>query len=221
MAAGERDLYVLALAEAGLPRSLQILGRQLRVVRLGQICAVVRPHEGPPERSTGALQEQHAIVLQLAARSNALLPARFGSVVDARSLRATVARHRAAIADALALVRGRQQMTVRVFGSPVADKPPEIRTAGGTAFLESLRARAHYMPGEVPIIQAVVGDLPSAERVAVGEGKLRVTVYHLVPREAIEAYRRKAAELSSRLEPYEVMITGPWPAFAFTPEPFS
>jgi hypothetical protein len=218
MAAGEAPLYLYALADERLPRRLHIERHVLRVLRVGQVHAVVEPHDGRVDAVPETLQEQHAIVVRLAARSNALLPARFGSVLGERLLRSTLAQHQAEIIGALALVRGRAQMTIRVFGAPDAGRPPEVRTAGGAAFLESRRARARHVPGEVGIIRAVLGDIASAERIELGIGTLRVTVCHLVAHDALETYRRRAAGLPARLGQHQVMVTGPWPVFAFAPD---
>ena len=59
-----------------------------------------------------------------------------------------------------------------------------------------------------------------AERVAAGERRRLVTLFHLVPHEGLEAYRRQASSLQGLLRPLTVTVTGPWPAFAFGPELF-
>jgi hypothetical protein len=146
------------------------------------------------------------------------LPARFGSLVDEESLRAAVAEHQTELLEALTLVRGRQQMTVRVFGAPAEPiREPGVPTTG-TQFLETRRARAHYVPPEAETIRSVLGRFAAAERVEPGERGLRVTVFHLVPRDELNAYREQASVLQSRLAPHQVTVTGPWPAFAFGPK---
>lgn len=218
MSAGERTLYVYALTEPGMPRRVQILGHALRILTIGQVQVVVEYHEERPEATTESLREQHAVVVELDSRSNALLPARFGTVLRERALRSTVSEHEAEILQALARVRGRQQMTVRVFGAPDTARPVDDRTSTGTAFLESRRFRAHYIPAEAATIRTLIGALATAERVEAGERGLRVTVFHLVARQAVEAYRRQAEALHPALAPHEVTVTGPWPPFAFSPE---
>jgi hypothetical protein len=110
---------------------------------------------------------------------------------------------------------------VRVFGPPDETRPVIERGASGTAFLESRRAQVRHEPAEVATTRRVLDGLPAAERVEVGQGHgLRVTVFHLVDRTRDREYLARAATLQSQLEPYRVTVTGPWPAFAFTPELF-
>ncbi len=217
--AGDRELYVYALAEPGMPQRQRILGHALRTLPIGQVHVVVARRSERPEATTDALREQHAIVMALAARSNALLPARFGSVIGGAALRSKVTAQQSEILRALALVRGRSQMTVRVFGTP--DRSQRAgRTSTGTAFLESRRELARYIPAEVASIREALGEIVKAERVEPGERGVRVTVLHLVARGTIETYRRRAEALQLTLAPHRVRVTGPWPAFAFAPELF-
>jgi Gas vesicle synthesis protein GvpL/GvpF len=225
MSAGARELYVYAIAGAGLPPTLRVHGHSLRTLAMGQVHTVVEARRGRAEPTTESLQEQHAIVVHLAERVGALLPVRFGSVLSGAALRAIVAEHEPQILQALALVLGRWQMTVRVFGPPDSSMPAVERGSTGTAFLESRRALAHHVPAEAATISRVLGTLAADERMALGQpGGLRVTLFHLVDREKIETYRERAASLQSTLEPtlerVKVTVTGPWPAFAFAPELF-
>jgi Gas vesicle synthesis protein GvpL/GvpF len=218
MGRGERELYVYAITEPGLPRRLRILGHSLHVLPVERVQVVVERRRSPADASPEILQEQHSIVVALAGRSGALLPARFGSLVDEESLRAMVVEHQPGLVEALNLVRGRQQMTVRVFGAPAAPPPEPGPPTTGTKFLEARRARAHYVPPEAETIRDVLGGFAAAERVEPGERGLRVTVFHLVPHDRLNAYRDRASVLQSQLAPYQVTVTGPWPAFAFVPE---
>jgi hypothetical protein len=59
-----------------------------------------------------------------------------------------------------------------------------------------------------------------AERIASGERSGLVTVFHLVPLEKLDSYRRRASGLQSMLPRHAVTVTGPWPVFAFVPELF-
>lgn len=221
MAAGEPDLYVYALAAHGLPQRMRILGRSLRALPLGPADAVVERRAARPAAEIDALEHQHAIVRRLAARSAALLPARFGTQTTGPRLREIAMEHATEISSALGRVRGRVQMTVRVFGRPDEAGPVEER-GSGTAYLRSRRARAAYVPGEVLAIrQAMTGldTLDMEERVETSErAPLRVTLYHLILAGDLERYRERASGLQETLAPHQVTVSGPWPAFAFSPE---
>jgi hypothetical protein len=213
----ERELYVYAVSDPGLPSRLRLLGRSLFTLRVGQMQLVVERRPSRSDPTIEGLQEQHAIVVQLAKRYPALLPARFGSTMTEASLRETIARHEAELRQALDLVRGRQQMTVRVFGTGERADAVPTPAPTGTAFLEGRRDRAHRVLPEVETIRRRLSRFVAAERVEAGDGGLRLTVLHLVARDVVDEYRQAASALQTMLAPQKVVVTGPWPAFGFVP----
>ena len=112
-------------------------------------------------------------------------------------------------------------MTVRVFGEPERAASAPTPTSGA-AFLQQRRALAHHETAEVAVIRREFGDSVRAERVERGRHGIRVTVFHLVPRKRLATYQRRALVLQHKLrqDGVTVTITGPWPAFAFTPDLF-
>jgi hypothetical protein len=215
----DRAVYVYALSSPGLPRRLSVLGRRLQCLDLGGIDAIVQ-RSRTPDRSLEDVQFQHRVVSRLAARTTALLPARFGSVVAEDALRSLVSERHVEIEDTLRLVRNCEQMTVRVFGPAEDERPIDPQPRSGTAYLARRRERAHQRPPEAAIITRELGSLARAERVEVGERGLRLVVYHLVGRRQMSRYSRRASVLQTLLAPYAVTVTGPWPVFAFAPELF-
>jgi hypothetical protein len=220
MAPATDRVYVYALAEPGLPDRFTVLGHRLRSLPIGDVAAVVESGR-VPDFTTDAIRRQHALVARLVARGPAILPARFGSIADEPSLRSRVSGHREVILAALAQVRGCAQMTVRIFGPAghSRDDPlPSART--GTEFLNRRRQRARQVPPEVEMVRRELGSQVRSERVAAGERDGLVTVFHLVPNQALDAYRERASRLIPMLQPLTATVTGPWPAFAFAPELF-
>ena len=220
MKPGGEGVYVYALTESGLPRSVTVLGRRLRNLPIDDVAAIVERRE-PPEFTTDAVRRQHDIITRLTGRLPVVLPARFGSVTDECSLRALVARHRLEILAALEQARGCAQMTVRVFGPGEAmreESRPAVRT--GTEFLERARERSKHAPPEAATVRAAMSAYVKAERIAMGERSGLLTLFHLVPRERLDVYRQRASGLQSMLPEYAVTVTGPWPVFAFAPELF-
>ena len=218
MRGGDRQVCVYAFADAGLPPRLRIRGRQLRTLSFGPIAVVIGAAPAARGVTTRALLAQHAIVTELARRSRALLPARFGSLAREGSLQAVVREHAHALRSALDRVRGRVQMTVRVFGPPDASRPQESRGHGGAEYLRSRRRRARHLPPEHAVIRRLMTPLARDEHAQAGDGRLRLTVFHLVGNDDLQPYRERAAALQSQLQPLEVVVTGPWPAFAFSPD---
>jgi hypothetical protein len=217
MARGEAEFYVYALTDTGLPETLRVQSRTLRTLRVGSVLVIGDRRRKRTSPTAEALQHQHAVVAALMDRTDALLPARFGSSLGEASLREAIAKREASLVEALALVRGRRQMTIRVFGEREADASADRRLSG-TEYLKALQARAHHVPPEVTAIRRAIGGLAAAERVEPGERGLRVTVFHLVATGDLAAYGERAGRLD--LLPHQARVSGPWAPFAFAPDLF-
>jgi hypothetical protein len=162
----------------------------------------------------------------LSRQFSALLPVRFGSVMDTpAALRDFVARHREALTDALARVDGCEQMTMRVveMGRVTAARGRAHRTPRATSGAAYLRGRlaaarqARTAPEAAGPI-AGVAPLVRAERIErLSEPPFVAAVYHLIPRGEARRYRRLAAA-APPAPGYAIRISGPFPPFAFAPE---
>jgi hypothetical protein len=217
-------LYVYALVDRRLPR-LKLHGRTIECVPVGHIFALAQRTDRPPAISEDALLEQHEVVLELAARASAILPARFGSIVDEGELRRIVVLRAAQLTAAFELVRGREQMTVRLLGGADEIEPPAPRAGAateggpGARYLHERRAAAGYpLPAAVPRLTAAVKDLIVAEKAEPGQRGVRAMLYHLIERGRSAGYCRALARAAADVEPFTVKVTGPWPPFAFAPE---
>ncbi|HMC36225.1 MAG TPA: GvpL/GvpF family gas vesicle protein, partial [Myxococcales bacterium] len=107
-------VYAIAL---GAARGLSgARGEPLRVVARDDLELVCG--DAPPELSADALRAHEAAVRRIAESAQACLPARFGSAArDEASLVQAIAGRETELAEALRLVRGREQMTLRVYGT--------------------------------------------------------------------------------------------------------
>jgi hypothetical protein len=217
-------LYVFALADRKA-RPFSAAGHRIEFVKVDDVYAAVERIEQGPAVDEAALRTQHGIVERIAGKVDAVLPTRFGSLVDLQELERVVALRRDAIRDGLDLVRGRHQMTVRLFDGGVrAPSVSAVRqrvdAASGTDYLQKRRqaATARALPPTVTAISAAVKDIVAAERSEPGEGRVAATVYHLVEHAAVDKYKERLTGLQSTLEPATLRISGPWPPFAFVPE---
>lgn len=204
------SLYVLALTDA--PVDFRGLGdRQLHSVAIEGLQVVCQRRPDVPRASEAELRAQHALILELAGRVPAILPARFGTRLEAAELRRVVRAHRDEIRQALDIVRDRVQVTIRVTGRrPVA---MAARPASGRAYLEAKRrAGIPRLPKAAAAVLASVSHLAVDERREPGAGPLLATVYHLVAVKDIPRYMQLVAQ-----RPRSMTVTGPWPPFAFTP----
>ena len=210
------------------PKTLRSIGgERLRIVRLptgalanagrGTLAAVVsdRPRASA---SPANLRRYDRVVRELAARFPAILPARFGTVVEEGELMFILSSRRAALGRALSMVRGRVQMTIRVLsrGDAEGRALAKAEEAGGGAV-----TGRDYLAGKARAGRAVAGFEPVRAAVARWVRDERVerrggvsSVYHLIPRSSTVAYRRavQAAAASTGLR---LIVSGPWPPYAF------
>ena len=176
----------------------------------------------PTERN---LQAFGRLIAALWRRHPALLPARFGTFVrDLSELELILSSRQRSLRRGLRGVRGRAQMTIRVLEKPgirdqrlegkVARSPILDPRSPGRSYLRR-RARdaqrARHVAGFAPVRRAVRRWV-RAERVE-KSGRI-ATIYHLVPRGAVEGYRR-ALERAAHDAGVRLLISGPWPAYAF------
>lgn len=207
-------LYVYALVEAQKARLRQ---SSLEIVPAGDLFAVVERLEAPPAVTEANLRRQHAIVETIAAAVDAILPVRFGSLVDPDQLDVLVSERRAALHDAFDLVRGREQMTVRLFGArPRRERPARGRRRGRDYLLDRIRATTvDPLAGRV---RAPVKALIAAERLEEGRGTLRISIHHLVSRGTAAQYGSLVGQAIAHLPAsVSARVSGPWPPYAFVP----
>jgi hypothetical protein len=221
-------VYVYALLDArpsgALPSGLQ--GERLRTVQRAGVVAVVGHVAAAPEVEASALRAHDATAVALSQGAGAVLPARFGAVLDDEAALARFLEdHAGPLREALQLVRGCRQMTLRL--SSVAGRAParppeppaaEAAAGPGTAYLE---ARAAREPHNDPRVRAVVAPLEGLVRATRVEGHrhppLVASVYHLVPVDRLEDYRAALAATTGRSPDLHVSVSGPWLPYAFAP----
>lgn len=210
-------LYALVDGEPSGPLGEGIAGEPLRLAAFGGLSAVLGDLEAPPRPDRETLQAQDAVARRLAERFPALLPARFGEQApDEPALAAKLEPRANEIAAALDLVHGCVQMTLRVFGEPEPVAAPE--GGPGTRYLAA-RLRARSLP-EIEPLREILRPLLRAERVRRHDaGRLLGTAYHLVPRPQTAAYLAALEGAEDRLAGRRIAATGPWPPYAFAPEP--
>jgi len=187
-----------------------------------KIYAAVERREDAPALSEAALTLQHEIVATLARRVDAILPVRFGSLIDYDELLRIVQLRTHRLAQALATVRGHEQMTVRVFGASIPDDRP-APPVSGASYLEHRRAAHHCpLPPVAELIRSMVAPLVALETMEQGRPRVTATVHHLIPKgrsaEYIGLVQEAASEAAS---PDRVTVSGPFAPFAFVPDIWS
>jgi Gas vesicle synthesis protein GvpL/GvpF len=145
-------------------------------------------------------------------------------VLDAATLTRLIKARAPALRAALGRVKGREQMTLRVFGTPArarrAGPPTKIRGGPGTRYLAARQGAWRRAAPVVARIRAGLEGLIRDERVEPSEtAPLLASVYHLVDRGQGRAYQRALRNVACHLADIRVVSSGPWAPYAFAPEP--
>ncbi len=214
-------LCVYALAAPGRVRltAAGVEGEPIRRIRVGAVDVLIGTVQRAPSPTLTALKRYDHLMTSLWRRRITLLPVRFGTVVGDRSeLEDLVREAEPDIARRLSAVRNRAQMTLRLPGAGQPGSRSHSRGRGrthgrlsGSQYLEQ-RAAQSRSPEAEPL-RAAVGRWVRTERVERRGGI--VTVYHLIPRGAAERYRAAAARAGAAAG-VPVMISGPYPPYAFS-----
>ena len=205
---------MLALTDIDLGK-WTVSGRRLHSANYGAVHVVYERRSSAPALTDEELRAQHALVTAIADRSPAVLPARFGSLLEKRDLTAVVGAHEHEIVSALARVRHHVQMTVRVLGQrrTVPSTVQPARMSGREYLERARRAATPPITEEAERLLKAVHTVVAHERREHGAGGLLATIYHLVHVRHVARYRKAAA-----VPPPGVMVSGPWPPFAFSPQ---
>ena len=210
-------LYVIAIVDEPIP-TFRVGGRPFRSLKVAPgVYAIVERRAAAPAVTDVHLRAQHRAVVLASKQADAILPVRFGTLLQPDDLTDVVRNFEEDFHSALKDVRGKVQMTIRLPApsrQPAARKP-RSGEASGREYLEALRAALHVpVPRTaMPLLRALE---PFVARERRERGPALATVYHLVRRDDVRSYR--AAYDTHIVQ--GAMLTGPWPPFAFTPRLF-
>jgi hypothetical protein len=212
--------YVFALLDA--PPSRRVgrgLSGPIALREVGACYVAVERRADVPPIEFGALKQHHDVVARLWERVPAVLPVRFGTLLDSAEIAEALEDNDEEVTEAFDLVRGRAQFSWRARGvqrrarstAPARQRDP----MSGTDYLRRA-ARATAPPRRFSPIRRGVGRFSAAERYEPARSSVSETLYHLVDRERIHAYLAAASKIpSSSSMP---SVSGPFPAYAFVPE---
>jgi hypothetical protein len=227
------SLYVYAVLAAppGVAVGVGVRREAVRVTRCGRLFVAVGAMPAAPLITARAVRVHDAVVRRLAARVDAVLPARFGTVFqDRAALARALAEREGTLREALRLVEGREQMTLRLYGE-AAQPESDVRISGsrdddettdaggaGTRYL-ARRVRGRDLPA-LARLRPFLARVVVAERVERHAAPpLLASAYHLIPRGTSKDYRAEVARAGRALAPLRLRVSGPWPAYAFAPAP--
>jgi Gas vesicle synthesis protein GvpL/GvpF len=215
-------IYVYSIGEPAAmppePRPRGLGGARLRVLDCNGLAAVFSRHRTlQPQPSPKALWSHEAVVEQLMARG-AVLPLRFGTVLDGEpSLRETLAERHEELTRGLENVRGRVELGLRVLGEPPRERPQG--PGSGHAYLMA-RHQDHRRA------QEAARDVHEPLAAMAHDARVRTTVpppailaaAYLVDRHQIDAFKARAGALAAARDDVSTVCTGPWPPYSFVPD---
>ncbi len=215
--------YVFALVDAppvrragsGLRGALSV-----RPVPGGFVVVERRADVPPIEFDT--LRRHDAVVSRLADAVPAILPVRFGTLLEFGEIEDALAEREEEMAEAFDTVRGRVQFTWRRDKRGVRGQRPGGRSQGsaprsGAAYLRrAARAAKPAAPRAFRAVHEKLKPLVAAERYVPATASLPESLYHLVDGRSAGRYRTIADRLASASP--AVNLTGPFPPFAFAAE---
>jgi hypothetical protein len=211
-------LYVFAIVDAPPAKRGRGLSGPLAVRRIeGGFAAVERRADVPPF-DFGTLQAHERIVERLAALVPAILPVRFGTLLDSSDLELSFVERAEELREAFDRVRGRVQFTWRTAAAaPIARTGANAaRTRSGSDYLRRAARAAHPpAPSSFRRIRSLA-NLAAEERFAAATTFVPAALYHLVDRVRAAAYVSAAADV--RTHAPGLTSSGPFAPYAFVPE---
>src|SRR5579864_9370353 len=169
----------------------------------GAFAAVERRADVPPVEF-GVLRKHQAVVCRLAKLVPAILPVRFGTLLEAEEFHERLSGRDQELAEAFALVRNRVQWTWRVKRgrraeagrrAPVRHRPgPGV--ISGAEYLRRLSAAARpSAPGAYRTVRSGLASLIVAERFQPRKGADQDALYHLVEAANVRRYLARASRI--------------------------
>lgn len=199
-------------------------GEQPASVDCGDVAAVVSEHARPLDSAPDeeALWE-HERVLEALLEAGPVLPVRFGiRFADRAALLAAVQSRSAELAEMLADVRGRVEVSVRLLARNEAPEPVDEDDASfgpGARYLLARLGERRAAERKLEAVRARLAPLAVAERSRLlPRPGTPATAAFLVERNVLERFRREAGKLEQELKDVALVCTGPWPPYNFVGE---
>ena len=214
--------YVFALVDATPDGRLgRGLRGPLRARPTAGALAIVERRADVPPPELGSLRAHQAVVSRLANAAPAILPVRFGTLLEEGALDEALNEREEEIAEAFALVRHRIQFTWRrcqrsASNAPKLAKPPGS-IGGGAAYLRhAAKAATPTPPASFRLLRDRLHAFVVRERFQPAANGMPDSLYQLIEKTAIDRDRAMADALTLTNPAFSV--SGPWPPFAFAPE---
>lgn len=176
------------------------------------VALVASRHAGPPVPTAETLWRYEEIVERLMARQ-AILPARFGSVLeDEDEARSALRTRRDDLRRGLDRVRGAVELGIRATWS---EAPAPSAAHSGTEYMLG-RLDVHRRAQRAADLVAPLGALARDSKVKVlPRQSVPLLAAYLVDRDRTEEFVARAGELGADYDDGQLVCTGPWPPYSF------
>jgi hypothetical protein len=194
----------------------------------GELAVIVSEYT-PGELNQQAVIE-HARVVSECFRNTTVLPFRFGTIFDSdEALRRALRSNRKAFTNSVLRLKGKAEMHLKLVvkdGSlREAMNDIELPDSVGGEYLSRLRekaARQRERQTKARALSVQVNRLfhPLEEEVSCRKdetGGMLIDIAHLIDEKAIERYQNSFSSAARQLKNCEILISGPWPPYHFTP----
>ncbi len=210
------SLVLYAVSDAADCDGAGLHGAPLRPVPESGLVAVVSAHDTPRLRAGAADLWAYEEVMERLMAERTILPMRFGTVLaDEGQVREVLRERRAELAAGLERVRGAIELAVRAgWREP---EPPATRHDTGTAYMldrVALHRRARELADRLDPLAALAREIRSR---LVDRAEHPVLGAYLVERALTGEFADRVRDLDQRHPDMELVCTGPWPPYSFSP----
>jgi Gas vesicle synthesis protein GvpL/GvpF len=186
--------------------------KPLRAIHADALMAIVSDHEGAALRPEVETLWDYERIVERIAQVRAIVPARFGSTLDADEAVVEMLRSkRERLMTVLEHTRGAVELSVRATW----EQAPEPEHHTGTGYMQARlqqRSRAREVAGELMPLDKL--SRTSRCKLPAGpEHPMRCA--YLVDSELIEDFTASLRRLDQQLRDVELVCTGPWPPYSF------
>lgn len=180
--------------------------------------AAVSDIDAPPDPEPELLWRHEAVVEALLG-DGAVLPARFGTVVDGdAAVEALLARHRGTLDAQLERVRGHVELGLRIREPAPASDGTAAAASSGRDYLLRRRAEVHAPRLAAAHVHESLCARASEAVTRPGRSRREVLVAaYLVPTDAVDGFVDAVRALERTVPDLALVLTGPWPAYHFSP----
>lgn len=223
-------LYLYAIVdrtEQDLPELAGLGEAPLRGIAVGDALAVVSGIGAGQVPLSRATLLRHEAVIEALMDGRAVLPARFGTTSDEARLSSALEGHAPALTSALARVRGRVELALRVIDTRPAEapagRPRAAEAADGRAYMRALLAveqrEDHRRTASDKLIEQIAAELAPLAEAAVltrpQRPRLLLKAAYLLPPERVAEMRERIGGLQRAYPELAFLATGPWPPYSF------